>query len=51
VNSLLAVVMLGLAGFAFGGVYALFTQRKPLWVTGLVALFGVLCLVAAWLYR
>jgi hypothetical protein len=43
--------MLGLAGFAFGGVYALFTQRKPLWVTGLVALFGVLCLVAAWLYR
>ena len=42
--------MLGLAGFAFGGVYALFTQRKPWWVTGLVGLFGVLCLVAAWLY-
>jgi hypothetical protein len=42
--------MLGLAGFAFGGAYALISQRRPLWVTGLVALFGVLCLVAAWLY-
>jgi hypothetical protein len=50
VNTLLPILLLGVAGFAFGGVYALFSQRKPMWITGLVALFGVLSLVAAWLY-
>ncbi len=49
-TSLLPLVLFGAAGFAFGGVYTLVTQRKPLWVSGLVGLFGVLCLVAGWLY-
>ncbi len=49
-STALALVMFGLAGFAFGGAYALFSQRKPLWAPALVAVFGVLCLVAGWLY-
>ena len=49
-DDLLPVVLFGAAGFAFGGAYALFTQRKPLWASVLVGLFGFLCLVAGWLY-
>ena len=49
-DDLLPVLLFGLGGFAFGGVYALFTQRRPLWLTAVVAVFGVLCVVAGWLY-
>ncbi len=50
VSSALPVVLIGLAGFCFGGVYALVTQKKPWWVVALVAAFGVLCLAGGWLY-
>lgn len=49
-NAALPLVLFGLAGFSFGGVYALHTQGKSLWITGLVGVFGVLCVVAGWLY-
>jgi hypothetical protein len=49
-DSLTPVLLLGLAGFSFGGSYALYIQRKPLWAPVLVGLFGLLCLVAGWLY-
>ena len=44
------ILLFGLAGFCLGGVYALYTQQRPLWLTMVVALFGVLCAVAGWLY-
>jgi len=50
VSSLPPIVLLGLAGFCFGGAYALVTQKKPWWVVVLVAAFGVLCLAGGWLY-
>lgn len=40
------VVLLGLAGFCFGGAYALHSQKRPLWMTGLVGLIGLLSLGA-----
>lgn len=49
-DSIAPVILLGLAGFSFGGSYALFVQRKHRWSAALVGLFGVLCLVAGWLY-
>ena len=49
-STVLAVVLLALAGFCFGGAYALFSQRKPLWTVGLLAVFGALALAAGWLY-
>jgi hypothetical protein len=44
------VLLLGVAGFAFGGAYSLYTGRKPLWSAVVVALFGLLALVAGVLY-
>ena len=49
-STLLPVLLFGAAGFAFGGSYALFTQRKPWWITTVVGVFGLLCLVAGYLY-
>ena len=44
------ILLLGVAGFCFGGVYALYTQRRPVWMVLLLALFAVLCAVAGLLY-
>ena len=44
------VLLLGLAGFCFGGAYAMYTQRKPLWSSILLAVFGLLSLAAGVLY-
>ena len=49
-SSVMAVALLGLAGFCFGGTYTLVVQKKPWWVVALLAAFGVLCLVGGWLY-
>jgi hypothetical protein len=49
-SSIVPVLLLGLAGFCFGGSYALFSQQKPWWAVGLVTLFGLLSLAAGWLY-
>ncbi len=49
-SSVVPVLLLGVAGFCFGGAYALFNQKKPWWSIALVALFGLLSLAAAWLY-
>ena len=49
-NSLAPVLLFGLAGFTFGGAYALFTQRKPMWSVVLLGVFGAMCLIAGWLY-
>lgn len=49
-STLLPVLFLGLAGFCFGGAYALYSQRKPFWSTALVAALGLLFLAAGWLY-
>jgi hypothetical protein len=48
-SSVLPVILLALAGFCFGGAYALFSQKKPWWVVGLVAMIGLLSLAAGWL--
>jgi dienelactone hydrolase len=50
VSTLVPVLFLGLAGFCFGGAYALHAQRKPIWSTGLVAALGLFCLAVGWLY-
>lgn len=44
------ILLLGVAGFCFGGAYALATQRKPWWIVVIVVVLGVLALVAGWLY-
>ena len=49
-STLAPILFLGLAGFCFGGAYALHSQGKPIWATALVAAFGLLCLAAGWLY-
>ncbi|HEX5017788.1 MAG TPA: hypothetical protein VFX15_09400 [Actinomycetes bacterium] len=49
-ESLAPIALFGVAGFCMGGVYAMHTQRAPVWATGLLALFAVLCAVAGWLY-
>lgn len=49
-STVIPVLLLGLAGFAFGGAYSLYTQRKPIWTALLVAAFGVLAAVAGVLY-
>ncbi|MEO8106411.1 MAG: hypothetical protein ABI720_03755 [Actinomycetes bacterium] len=49
-SSVVPVALLALAGFCFGGAYTLAAQKKPWWVVSLVAAFGVLSLVAGWLY-
>jgi 4-hydroxybenzoate polyprenyltransferase len=50
VETLTPVLLLGLAGFAFGGAYSLYTGRKPVWVAVIVGLLGVLALVAGVMY-
>jgi dienelactone hydrolase len=50
VTSVLPVVLLALAGFCFGGAYALATQKKPWWAVVLVAALGLLSLTGGWLY-
>jgi len=50
VNSLAPVLLFGFAGFAFGGTYAMFVQRKPLWSVAVLGVFGAMCLIAGWLY-
>jgi hypothetical protein len=50
VSTVLAVVLLAFAGFCFGGAYSLHSQKKPLWMVGLVVLLGALSLAAGWLY-
>jgi hypothetical protein len=49
-SSIAPVLLLALAGFCFGGAYALFSQKKPWWAVGLVTGLGLLSLVAGWLY-
>ena len=49
-ETLMPVLLLGVAGFAFGGAYSLYTARKPWWSAVAVVLFGVLALVAGVLY-
>jgi hypothetical protein len=49
-SSVLAVVLLAFAGFCFGGAYAFFSQKKPLWMVALLVMFGALSLAAGWLY-
>ena len=49
-ESVAPVLLLGLAGFSFGGTYALYSQQRPIWVMVLLSLFGLLCLLAGWLY-
>ena len=49
-STVLAVVLLAFAGFCFGGAYSLYSQKKPLWMVGLVVVLGALSLVAGWLY-
>jgi hypothetical protein len=44
------VILFGVAGFAFGGAYSLYTQNKPVWSAVLVGGFGVLAAVAGVLY-
>lgn len=48
-SSALPVLLLALAGFCFGGAYALYNQKKPLWVVGLLVLLGLLSLAGGWL--
>lgn len=48
--SALPVVLLGAAGFAFGGVYSLYSQHKPWWAIALLAVIGVLFAVGGVLY-
>lgn len=50
VSSAWPIVLLGLAGFCFGGAYALVSQKKPWWVVAMVVAFGLMCLVGGWLY-
>jgi hypothetical protein len=50
VETLMPVLLLGVAGFAFGGAYSLYTARRPVWSAVVVAVFGVLALVAGVLY-
>lgn len=49
-SSVLPVLLLALAGFCFGGAYALYAQKKPWWAVGLVTALGALALAAGWLY-
>jgi len=49
-SSVLPVLLLALAGFCFGGAYALYSKRKPLWAVGLLVALGALSLVGGWLY-
>jgi FtsH-binding integral membrane protein len=49
-NSVLAVLLLATAGFCFGGAYAMFTQKKPLWSVILLVLLGTVALAGGWLY-
>lgn len=49
-RSVLAVVLLALSGFCFGGAYALYSQRKPRWSVALVIGIGLLALAGGWLY-
>ena len=44
------VILFGVAGVAFGGAYALYTQNKPVWTAVLVGFFGVVAVVAGVLY-
>jgi len=46
----LSVLFFALAGFCFGGAYAFYTGRKPVWSAVLLVVFGVLCALAGWLY-
>jgi hypothetical protein len=46
----LPVVLLGLAGFCFGGAYALASQKKPWWAVALLVGLGLLSLAGGWLY-
>jgi hypothetical protein len=50
VTSLAPILLLGLAGFSFGGAYAMFAQRKPMWSVAVLGVFGAMCLTAGWLY-
>jgi len=49
-TSVMAVGLLALAGFCFGGAYALVVQRKPTWSVALVGTIGALSLAGGWLY-
>ena len=50
VSGVWPILLLGTAGFCFGGAYALVTQKKPWWIVGVVVALGLLALAAGWLY-
>ena len=49
-STVLAVALLAVAGFCFGGAYSLYSQKEPFWMVGLVVVLGALALAAGWLY-
>lgn len=46
----LSVLFFALAGFCFGGSYAFYTGRKPVWSAVLLGVLGLLFVLAGWLY-
>lgn len=49
-TTFLPILFFAAAGFCFGGAYAFYTGRKPLWSTLLLVLLGLLFALAGWLY-
>jgi len=44
------VLLVAFGGFLIGGAWSVRRQRRPAWITAVVAALGVLCVVAGVLY-